>query len=185
MSENTFMRVCPVDLDGDPATPPIYDYPIGYTEASTVCANPVEITWPMIPISVWTIDTTLTPYVTDSVDWWNDALDEQFLEITASEGNATVLWSPGGQHVGEAWHQLDADGTLYAWVSIHYVGDAQSIRSVIKHELGHVLGLAHDGWDASIMHGQLDLDLMSSPEPAIEMVTDADRTALRAKYATP
>lgn len=52
---------------------------------------------------------------------------------------------------GATYHYYDVEGNLRAHVDILSVTNPQMKLRVMVHELGHVLGLAHDDFEASIM----------------------------------
>lgn len=181
-SDPTFMKVCP---SGDQ-----FIYPVGNATASTACAQPVEITWPTLPLLV-SID--LEPdYVAsaeEAIDFWNDELDATALELTAGSSDVEVIHgSAADPGMGAAYHNT-TDGALRATVELRQPGDVHEVYRVISHELGHVLGLAHDQARASIMVGTLDVGLVrdvdfseDSFDFQLFLVTDADCSAIRKKY---
>lgn len=108
----------------------------------------------------------------DVVVTWTGALDP------AAGGTADLAWRTAGRtalaadaagRAVRAHVQLavaTAEGTRYR---------ADDVRGVARHELGHVLGLAHHAGRGSVM----------APLVGAERLTAADRAALRQLYALP
>lgn len=85
---------------------------------------------------------------------------------------------------------MDTAGDASFWTSEDFgmvceartsnTGTAEMLHLVLEHELGHCLGLAHDGYRQSIMFGG---GLKSTPDGQLPpWISDDDRRLLRSKY---
>jgi len=75
------------------------------------------------------------------------------------------------QRQGELW-----SAAVYIDVAMAHTMNERDLRRGLAHELGHVLGLAHDEIEESIM-------FRSVPVDADPIVTESDKTMLQAMYA--
>jgi len=86
------------------------------------------------------------------------------------------------EKAGYVEHRLDPDGALSAEAYIGNTGSITELNWVLLHELGHVIFLAHDDFETSVMYYQ-------SGEPDFSSVlniahfTDHDVAATKAIYA--
>lgn len=180
------MQVCP-DPDGVH-----FRYPVGDAVASTACGTPTPITWPALPLTVTYAldDGAYDQSLAAALAYWNSELGfTAFVAAPAGDLSADVQVISGSATdpgLGAAYHVVVA-GQLTAVIELRAPGDVSEVYRVFSHELGHVLGLAHDPGETSIMHGVLDfgfdqLDPTTDPVERIWIVTDADQTALRRQY---
>jgi len=114
--------------------------------------------WAAVPVSVqWsTIDPTFDRSIGDALKAWNHAAGCTVLEQAGDWASASVAISTyDGTICGGAWESvLDTvrDATagakrcspVYAEVKFRQMSDIRSVFVIAEHELGHVLGLAHD-----------------------------------------
>lgn len=72
----------------------------------------------------------------------------------------------------------DAMGRVHAWVTLYALGLNSTMRyRVLMHEFGHVLGLAHDTWNGSIMRPRQDDSMMG-----VVGFTESDSNLLNSLY---
>jgi predicted Zn-dependent protease len=150
------------------------------------CAEPHIIKW-ALPIRVG-LEPGLADY-SDSLDMainrWNGAVSMRlFMRV---DGPADVTVSLGAVRKGIAGsvsHVYTGD-VLSAAVRLHGVADVTVAYHVLTHELGHVVGLAHDQRPTSIMHEALDTSgIMGGEELPMYLIGSEDVTALEKLYAT-
>lgn len=177
----TFMKVCP---QGDS-----FLYPVGEQVDSTACSDPVELIWPGMPLKV-VVDPELNSY--------NASFDEAFafwergvggvLFVRVLPGDtadvAFVLGSASDPGLAATAHHI-VNSKLTAIIEIRKPGDVTEMVYVAAHELGHVLDLAHDPNNTSIMNSTIEnAGLLDSPDQSFPnlWVTDDDKNALRSRY---
>ena len=168
-SDPTFLNVC-----FRSQSPVSYD--------SNQCKQ--EIVWSHMPLTV-----AMSPGLSDygsSVDeaivfWEREVGLNLFHQIPWDDRvNADITIEPAtGKGRGSTSHTT-AGGYLSAKVEIRYMGDLCEVYRIVSHELGHALGLAHDPGAMSIMTGELDFG--DDCFDHMWIVTDTDRSALRARY---
>lgn len=180
-TDNTFMTVC--EVGGD------FYYPQGYATSVLGCEEPVDIIWDHMPLTVRINDgEAWDSSIRDAEGFWERQVDIDLFNVTNSDDpDIDIFLVPGGStHSGAAWHERREDGSLRAFIELYSLGDSISTYYIIAHEYGHVLGLAHDAWDTSIMNPYLDQGLMIDfEEPGsdtIVIVTGNDKKALRERY---
>jgi|PlaIllAssembly_1097288.scaffolds.fasta_scaffold00050_2 hypothetical protein len=78
-------------------------------------------------------------------------------------------------------HNRDDNGRLMAWINIHAGMDVATLFAVLQHELGHVIGLAHDDFESSVMFPLIPGGEL--PTTLRRRFTDTDVAAIRARYA--
>jgi hypothetical protein len=177
----TFMKVCPQNGS--------FVYPVGDQVDSTACSSPVELIWPGMPLKV---------VVDPELDSYHASFDEAFafwergvggvLFVRALPGDtadvAIVLGSANDPGLAATAHHV-VMSRLTAIIEIRKPGDVTEMVYVAAHELGHVVDLAHDPNNTSIMNSTIeDEGLLDDPGQSFQnlWVTDNDRNALRSRY---
>lgn len=176
-SERTGLEVC---WEGDRAT-------YGRTDCDTS-----EIDWPQIQVPL------LVAFATDPGVVAPTEAEQRVLTLTVQDLNRELGFelfrvSPdrfveirlapnqGGQAEGRVQH-LRNEARLGAYVMIEAGLSDSVLGAVLRHELLHVVGLAHDDFTLSVMYPFTpDDDLVAFHQ---RIVTDADRAWIRSKYMT-
>lgn len=122
------------------------------------CSNPEELTWDRarMPLVVGADDDSS---VRSAIDIVNSQVGCAVLELDTSVGSeadvvvsldATML--AGRDHPGGATsHSQVSEIGMQAYVETMGTANSQQKMRVLVHEFGHVLGLAHDDYERSIM----------------------------------
>lgn len=80
-------------------------------------------------------------------------------------------------------HHCIEDGELKGYVTVAAEYDPWTTKYVIAHELGHVIGLAHDSYYRSIMNPRTEYHLMGDwTLENIPVVTGEDEDAIEERY---
>lgn len=124
------------------------------------------------------VDPDYAPLVRDAIHYWNEQVGcRVFNEIGELSNGGTVTFSA---------LTVISPSILYAYVSkagssavvwIQKPEDIQYHDRVIRHELGHVLGLAHDEDKTSLMYERVGIQPYS--------ILDRDRQLVHDLYCTP
>lgn len=139
--------------------------------------------WQHAPLTVESLlDDAYLPSVKAAITFWNRELGMPVLVlISPAPGEvADVLigtGSAGAGHLGVTWFH-SSGRVLTATIELRQPGDVCQVARVLEHELGHVLGLAHDAAAPSIMARYVDGDCFDIPY----LVTDRDLQALEGHY---
>ncbi len=175
--EAGLMRVC-----WDPSGDAVYG----------ACSGSEDLVWlkKQLPIRV-----LVEPYHADeaaradkavrsAVALWNQQTGLNLMTVV-SRGNAdaVVRWGVptvvgSSDEGGYVAHHKDVDGYMTAAVVIYYVATDDMSHRVLTHELGHLIGLAHDSFKASPMYPVTE----EKASMTFERVTDFDRSVLKAAY---
>lgn len=132
--------------------------------------------WPSAPVAL---------AIDGSADHWRDLIDSavtwwgpQLLRVVGEDEPADIVVVAHPDMVGRAETRLNIDVLTCRAVSglvlMPAVPDAEWGARMMVHELGHVLGLAHDDDPRSVMYPTVADNIF--------VATDADRTRLRLRY---
>lgn len=174
----TMMEVCP---SGN-----TFIYPQGY-DSVAACAGPTtQINWPGIPLKVRidpSVSSTYGESIDEAISFWNKEVTTLFVKVSSPPYD--VLITDGVARDGElgATYHTIVDGRLTATVELRRPGDITTAFYITAHELGHVMGLAHDRAPASVMYGFLEYSVESDKGPFRTMLVDGpDCAAILKKY---
>jgi hypothetical protein len=182
----TFMKLCEAS-DGT------FTYPAGDAVASATCPAPAELVWDHVPLTV-SIVPELSDYsasLDEAILFWNRDLGfALFRRATPTENVDVSVISGSASDPGLAATSHHRVGALFALVEIRKPGDVVEMQYVLAHELGHVVDLAHDPGQSSIMHSTIELTgldtSMAGPDAPddfpVFFVTNNDHNALTKLY---
>lgn len=176
--ETTFAGTCRA---GDTVWLPVDDAAV-----SMLCKDPQRIVWPKLPLVIHLAD-DVKEYrnsAQQACDLWNNRLGKTFLvlgdagdvEVTTGSIRGSVLGTTSFSYAG---------GHLSAHVSLMGPSDVTTVYWILAHEFGHVLGLAHDRVETSVMSSAPELrDGLLGDKETLPMflITSSDRDALQAAY---
>jgi hypothetical protein len=175
---NTFFQVC--ESNGQ------FIYPVGTAANVPGCPNE-NLIWPKLPLLVSVIyDAGTQPYqegIEAAVTFWSDEVGNLFQFTTDIVYDVDIMFIEGSSHVAEMYHYRDDAGLLKAVIEVHHLGDIREMKYSIAHEFGHVIGLAHDENERSVMYLYLDQSLLGSWQNQNDpMVMSSDKDAIESRY---
>lgn len=181
-NDGTLMGVCPTSNQ--------FYYPDGDDVRSFACVSPEALPVWRVPVSV-TIDDSVDDReaVRYAVNFWNQQMGYKLFVISDGLGDVIVrvgTESRCDRAAACAYHEYDGDGTLRGYADVVRVHSSTEAYYAIAHELGHLLGLAHDpGDNMSIMYRSVLRNItVNRPFPPV-YVTPNDKAAVRARYPQP
>lgn len=157
----------------------------GYLTYNGAC--PQEIKWSrkQIPLAVrLAMDSSSDVYrksIQEAMATWNREVGLVFIEIQAGHADVIVQWGPSqdGMSGGYTRHIGSAGQLRYAVVTLTDPSDLHAVYRYAMHELGHVLGLAHDSATRSIMY-PIQPSMTGALIPALP--SDSDIKLLKRAY---
>ncbi len=164
--ESTFFGMCWV---GNRAAYPVDPHPISYA-----CSKPRVAYWEHLkerPLRILVLD-----YKTEAeyaIKEWNRVRKNTFVVTDKPPFDVRIASeSPRGKAAAITIHKK-IEGELKAYIEVWRPGLYFDTHFMLVHELGHVLGLAHDFYPRSIMF----------PIVGYGFISDADKKAIRRLYA--
>lgn len=160
----------------------------GTADYSAQCATPSDLRWDRNRIPLIVDAPPDSDEVTEAVSIVNDQIGCEVLRLRPGAGlTADVnialdqpLLVGSEEPGGSTRHSRGESGRMFATVETTNVTNPTLKTRVLVHEFGHVLGLAHDPFEASIMFPTQP----DSEEPDFIRFTDADQATLNQLYCT-
>lgn len=155
--------------------------------------NPSFIKWSHLPVTVRVEAHTKrsadqkdgVTAANSAANVWNKQVGRDMIKIVNGPADAVLYWGRPSHDVtkqegGHVQHYRKSDASLTAEVYISNTSTVMVRHAILIHEFGHLLGLAHDNFQASPMyHSYID------DEEAIPLyirITDADTKLLADTY---
>ncbi len=157
------------------------------------CTPDEDLLWPVdrIPLRVSVDRAEGRDTVSRAIDLWNSQLGFpvfQLVDHDLATDDAYVEWGAAievgerGREGGWVSHRRDPhDGHLTSHVAIVHVATNRLAFLVTVHELGHLIGLAHDGYESSPMY-PLTRDDSMDDRLGFTVISEWDRGVLRRAY---
>jgi predicted Zn-dependent protease len=146
---------------------------------ATACEHPSRVRWAKLPVLVYSdpADLSNTWAAKAAISVWNEWLQKHMFAYTSDETMADVSISRGGPG-----YWVRAYAMHYMFLGVHKAkivvyDSAIHDEETMAHELGHILGLAHDHADRrSIMY--------PTSARVVPWLQARDRAALKQMYRT-
>lgn len=128
-----------------------------YVYDDFICEDPQPIIWPHTPLSIYATEEFKAHYLSDlenaAVFSWNSATGLDLFCLECGQWDVFVTFKTRGSSLGRTYHGI-WPGRLVAVVEVADGLNEHDALIVLVHELGHVLGLAHDESCESVMYAQ-------------------------------
>lgn len=152
-------------------------------ETKEACPGGVEkLSWPQKTITVyWGMDINFGDYIESHVmamEWWNKHLGwNQFVPGEIAEDSDVVIIQGGASESGAMSTSHSRTGSrITATITVKKPGNIREWMLQEQHELGHVLGLAHD------RSGIMKRNLSEGEKMKVWHLHDKDRDAIRSLH---
>jgi len=153
------------------------EQPSGWADEHGSCSSGESwfLQWEGAPVKVTSVS-EMEIMTRAAVEEWNFMVGFELFTYKAEDLDAQVILLPGGPHqywLGVARHFKDENGDLFGGIFI-FDGGMESLSTYV-HELGHIVGLAHDPDNIhSIMY--------PSSARVLPSLEKKDRDLLRRRY---
>lgn len=157
----------------------------GSANYSGQCSGAAALRWERsrMPLTVASVE---DGSLSAAIDLVNDQIGCEVLRLDTQAGSEadvvvsldSVIEVGRDREGGATHHALNDEVGMQAYVDVMAVGDPHMKMRVLVHEFGHVLGLAHDHYERSIMFPTQ----VNSEDLQFTMFSQSDRELLRGLY---
>lgn len=148
------------------------------------CETPEEIVWPTNQIPLQVYEPTGSRSVDAAIEAANFQIGCEVLERSDSPSADVQVFLNEPAQVerdrsgGNTLHFLESSGRMRASIATMLIANGAAQTRVIHHELGHVLGLAHDDFESSAMYPRI----LDTDDLTFFRFTDSDSALLHERF---
>jgi hypothetical protein len=150
------------------------------------CSWGQELADGVLTFSLEDKDKNIESSIIKAADAWNEVLNGVQLKKTKGDGEVLISFRDDGKKVaGETMNYLDGDGFIrksHITISKESYNNEFSppqIEQIVKHELGHVLGMGHANFNGNLMSTRVDIGSGTIAACEIEAVNTANAWKLK------